>query len=94
MTRQHHPGARPMSATEAVFTVTHPIPEIGAEPGDRLVVRPDHTTQPYALVRPLSKEGARWALSDRCRLLFTDPPGTSRHELSDALGAVPALRVL
>lgn len=58
-----------------IFEVVEPIPEIGGQAGDRIVVRPGDPDRPYALVRPLSHTDVRWAFGDRCRLLYTDPPG-------------------
>lgn len=58
-----------------VFVVDREIPEIGAVPGDRIVMRPGHPTHPYSLVRALTLEGAQSAFRlSHCHLGFTDPP--------------------
>lgn len=59
----------------AVFEVFREIPDLGAMPGDRLVLRPQHPARPYNLIRPLTLGEAQWAFRmGYCRLAFTDPP--------------------
>ena len=57
-----------------VFVVEREIPEIGAQVGDRLILRPWHPTRPYGLIRPLTLGQAQWAFRlGYCRLDFTKP---------------------
>ncbi len=48
----------------AVYRVLAPIPEIGAEPGDHFIARPDHPTLPYVLHRQVPRSLAGILLSD------------------------------
>lgn len=53
--------------TSGVFEVLEEIPEIGARPGDMIVVDPRDPWMQQSLVRPLGRAHARWVASDRCR---------------------------
>lgn len=70
-----------------VFEVLEEIPEIGALPGDRLVVRP-HALRPGLLQRIVAPH---WAFDRRCRLMFTRPhlPGDALRRLQDRLPRSP-----
>ena len=64
-----------------VFVVEREIPEIGARPGDRLVIRPGRSAHPYCLIRPLSHAESRWAFrSDHCTFEFSKPPLPPRSQ--------------
>ena len=55
-----------------VFVVEREIPEIGARPGDRIVLRP-WAPRPALLQRALGVHETTWAFSDRSQLIFTRP---------------------
>ena len=50
------------------------IPEIGARPGDRIVLTPSSPQHTCYLVRDLGDAADRWAVGGACRLEFTRPP--------------------
>ena len=60
-----------------IFEVTDQIEEIGAGPGDRVIVRPWDPAR-CSLVRRLSPADVRHVFTGRARLLSTDP-ATSDH---------------
>ena len=69
-----------------VFILTDAIEEIGAEPGDRIVVRP-HGLRPGLLQRTVEP---CWAFDPRSLLVFTRPavePQVALHLLRDRLRA-------
>lgn len=75
-----------MAHTWEVYLVTEALREIGAQPGDRLVVRPGHPEKPYALVRDLESASVHQALATGCcqpfgaeRVLRRRPPRRPRH---------------
>ena len=63
-----------LSQPTGVFVVEREIPELGAQPGDRIILRPRHSERPCCLVRNIGHAAYRLAFTDACRLEFTKPP--------------------
>ncbi len=59
---------------DIVFEVVLEIPEIGARPGDRIVLTPSSPQHTCCLVRDLGDEAHGWAFGGACRLEFTSLP--------------------
>ena len=89
------PSLAPDEARVGVFEVTREIQEIGARPGDRIVVGRGENW-PVALARTLSLTDARWALqSEHAKLEFTLPYDTPVQDAVRELRAsFPHLTIL